>query len=335
VLAIGAFCLLAALSAVASLAAGRNLQLVLYQGTPLMFYPLAALCLAWNLELRADRSTVVRYVALACALAVILGVSRAALAQFAATSQDVPRYIRGDSGSFIAATLVAVMLATRKRLADEVITFAAAAMLIVGALLSEHRSVWLAAALAFALTWLLTPRGRPITRAFVLTGLLAFLLAAGGLILGIDAFSETLDRVLSTADATSVNADYRLAAWDASIDDISDNPLTGLGFGNLFVFYNRGLMYVGAPHNSLINIAWYLGIPGFVLFSVIQGVFAVRSFLSRNTLSRLGWNHSVIFGAWLSLLIVAAFNVILESPVGAIPFWLAIGLPFARADDAK
>lgn len=160
--------------------------------------------------------------------------------------------------------------------------------------------------------------------------MIALVLLVGGVLFQTTALSGTLDRLVSITDTTDVNADYRLAAWDASLDDIGNSPLTGYGFGQLFTFYNRGLQYSGAPHNSLINIAWYLGIPGFLLFAAVQAVFLARVFGRRLAFELQGWSHVLLFGAWLALLIVAGFNVVLESPVGAIPFWLAVGLPFGR-----
>ncbi|MDQ2912012.1 MAG: O-antigen ligase family protein [Chloroflexota bacterium] len=335
VLAVGAFCGFSLLSALFSLIDERELQLVLYQGTPFIYYPLAALCLAWNIDLRKDRSLVVACAAAACSLAVGYGVFHAITGQFFATEQDVPRYLRGDSGTFLAASFVALLLLPPRPLRTEIRMLAPAAALVAGALLSEHRSVWLAAAIALSVSWLVAPRARPAVRASVWLAALVLSLAVGGLLLESDQVSGTLDRILSTADTTTVNADYRLAAWDASLADIGENPLGGSGFGKMFVFYNRGLLYTGAPHNSLVNIAWYLGIPGFLLFVLTQAVFLSRIFRGKRTLETVGWTHVVLFGAWLSLLVVAAFNVILESPVGAIPFWLTIGIPFGAMSSER
>jgi O-antigen ligase/polysaccharide polymerase Wzy-like membrane protein len=328
VLAVGAFCGFSLFSAAFSLIDERELQLVLYQGTPFIYYPLAALCLAWNLDLRKDRSLVIACAAAACFLAVGYGVFHAITGQFFSTEQDVPRYLRGDSGTFLAASFVALLLLRPRPLRTEIRMLAPAAALVAGVLLSEHRSVWLAAAIALLVSWLVAPRTRPVVRASVWLAALVLSLLIGGLLLESDQVGGTFDRILSTADTTTVNADYRLAAWDASLADIGDNPLGGSGFGKTFIFYNRGLLYTGAPHNSLVNIAWYLGIPGFLLFVLTQAVFLARIFRGRRALENVGWIHVVLFGAWLSLLVVAAFNVILESPVGAIPFWLTIGIPF-------
>jgi hypothetical protein len=328
VLAVAAFSAMSALSAAVSLIDGRDLQLVLYQGLPLFYYPLSALCVAWNIDLRSDKALVLRFAVSACILAVGNGLYRAATGQFALTEQDVPRYLRGDSGTFLGASFVALLIQKRRALGSEIWMFCASAALLGGVLLSEHRSVWLATALAFGVTWLLAPSTRSLARASTWAGILVLGLLVGGLLLEADAISGTLDRILSTFDTYSVNANYRLAAWDASLDEVAANPITGSGFGKLFVFYNRGLEYVGAPHNSLVNIAWYLGVPGLAVFLAVQTVFLARVFRRRFDLARHGWSHAAIFGAWLSLIIVAVFNVILESPVGAIPFWLVVGLPF-------
>jgi hypothetical protein len=326
--AVGAFCGFSLISASFSLIRERDLQLVLYQGIPFVYYPLVALCLAWNIDLRKDRPLVVACVSAACALAVGYGAYHALTGQFFATEQDVPRYLRGDSGTFLAATFVGLLLTRPKSLRTEIRMLIPAAALIGGVLLTEHRSVWLAAALALSVSWLVAPRTRLVLRLSVWLAALVLALLVGGLLLESDPVSGTLDRILSTTDTTTVNADYRLAAWDASLSDIADNPLTGSGFGKVFSFYNRGLLYTGAPHNSLVNLAWYLGIPGFVLFALTQAVFLFRIFHGRQSLDHVGWTHVVVFGAWLSLLVVASFNVILESPVGALPFWLTVGLPF-------
>lgn len=156
-LALAPFIGLSALAAALSLVDYRDLQLVLYQATPLFYYPLAGLCLAWNLDLRRDRPLVVGVVAFACALTVGLALIRAANGQFTPTTADVPRYLRGDSGTFLGATFVALLLVGRQTFTNEIRNFAVAGGLMVGVILSEHRSVWLAVAVALPVAWMLAP----------------------------------------------------------------------------------------------------------------------------------------------------------------------------------
>jgi len=318
----------AAVFGLAALMEGADLALVLYQATPFVYYPLAALALAWNVNLATDRVLLIRVALIACGVAVAAGLLSAAQGSFFVTEQGVPRYIRGDSGTFLAAVLVALLLSKADDSRSEIALIGAGAVLFLGVLLSEHRSVWLAAGLAFVAGAALSRTPHVLARAAIWSGLaaIAFLTV---FLFQTDLVSGTIERFLSTADTDSVNSAWRLAAWNAALTDVADSPFVGHGFGEPFVFYFWGHEYVGAPHNSLLNIAWYMGLPGFALFALAQVAFVARLFRDRSRLVAHGWRPAILFAVWVSLLTVAGFNVILESPVGAMPFWLLVGLPFA------
>jgi O-antigen ligase len=312
----------------ASLMGGAPLQVVLYLAIPLVYYPLTALALAWNADLFADRLFLIRVALLTCAVAVMSALLSAAEGSFFVTEQGVPRYLRGDSGTFIGAVFVALLLWKGDALGSELARFAGGTALLSGIVLSEHRSIWVAVGLGYLAGAAMARSRRTIARGAI--WLVLFSVAAMGAIVFMpEIVTPTLDRLASTTDSSSINSAWRLAAWDAAVGQIADSPILGHGFGASFVFFFWGHQYVGAPHNSLINITWYMGIPGLALFALVQGTFVTRLFRHRSLLGERGWYPASIFAAWLTLITVAAFNVILESPVGAVPFWLVVGLPFA------
>ena len=328
---IALFAGLASALCLASLIGGAALQIVLYLAIPLVYYPLTALALAWNADLSADRLFLIRVALFTCAVAVSSGLLSAAQGSFFATEQGVARYIRGDSGTFIAAVFVVLLLSKGGALGSELALFGGGTALLSGIVLSQHRSIWVALGMGYLAGAAMARSRRTIARGAIWLVLLSVAVVGAIVFTGSEIVTSTLDRIASTTDTSSINAAWRLAAWDAAVDQIVDSPILGHGFGASFVFFFWGHQYVGAPHNSLINITWYMGIPGLTLLAVVQGAFVTRVFRHRSLLSQRGWSPASIFAAWLTLITVAAFNVILESPVGAVPFWLVVGLPFASA----
>lgn len=313
--------------------AGRTTALVLRQSV-LFIYPLIALGCAWNIDLTRDRGWVARVALAVCALSLIATAVDVALGgHIARTETGLPRYFAGLSGTFFAAVFIGVLITQgRPTVSSQLLLAGTAVILGVGVILSEHRSIFLGTALGVAAAYLVGGASwRSVSRISLTALTLALLAVAAALYLELgEQVVGTLERVADTADTENVNSAWRLEAWKIALADIVDQPLTGVGLGKPLDVVFQGQVTVVEPHNSIVNIAWHSGLPGVAVFAVSQVAYLARVLRRRRELAVAGWSAPVLVGAWVSLLTVAAFNVILESPIGATAFWLVVGLPFGR-----
>jgi hypothetical protein len=131
------------------------------------------------------------------------------------------------------------------------------------------------------------------------------------------------------------NNEFRRAFWEAFISKTnSTNPIFGRGFGYDFLpafarEYGRGNWEgTRSPHNYFITVYGRMGLVGLLLFSAIA-FLSVRQTIRAAILVRSRRMDAVDFSYWcgaLVLLISGAFGVVLEGPMGAIPFWTFLGL---------
>jgi hypothetical protein len=130
---------------------------------------------------------------------------------------------------------------------------------------------------------------------------------------------------------------FRLAWWSEIVDYTVFGPYfwDGKGFGvNLATadgFQPTADQSLRAPHNSHMTALARMGVPGFVLWLVLQGTFAVM--LLRATLSyrRQGDGLLAAAGAWvlvywMAIMVNTSFDPYLEGPQGGIWFWSLFGI---------
>ena len=135
-------------------------------------------------------------------------------------------------------------------------------------------------------------------------------------------------------DATAHKGDnnlFRTVWWGITINETWDeNPVLGLGFGyDLAKNFVRDY-YADAPddftarspHSILITVFARMGLLGFLAFSTIIGLTIRQSYRLRHSNSPA---FAMICGAWV-LLVSSCFGVVMEGPMGAIPFWVMLGL---------
>lgn len=133
--------------------------------------------------------------------------------------------------------------------------------------------------------------------------------------------------------------EWRLRWWGDILDYTVSGPhfWTGKGFGvNLAdddgyqVEWDNSLR---SPHNGHLTILARAGVPGFLLWVVLQGAFGtflllgfLRSrWVDPERAALLVW----ILAYWVAFLINASFDVFLEGPQGGIWFWSLMGLGMA------
>lgn len=133
------------------------------------------------------------------------------------------------------------------------------------------------------------------------------------------------------------NNRFRAVWWEAVyLETMDGNPLTGLGFGHdlakQFVreyYPEQGEAFdTRSPHNVVLTVFARMGLLGLIPFILIGVLIAWRIIqAARIGLPGLGmWCV-----AWV-ILISACFGVVLEGPMGAVVFWIALGT--ANSSDA-
>jgi hypothetical protein len=129
---------------------------------------------------------------------------------------------------------------------------------------------------------------------------------------------------------------FRLAWWGTIVDYTVFGPhfWLGKGFGvNLADddgYQPTADGSLRAPHNSHLTVLARMGVPGFILWVLLQGAFAiglVRSVLANRRAgdARLAALGGWIFVVWTAMMVNTSFDPYLEGPQGGIWFWTLFG----------
>ena len=133
---------------------------------------------------------------------------------------------------------------------------------------------------------------------------------------------------------------WRLEWWNKIIDYTINGDLfwTGKGYG-INLTEDDGLAGGGetplrSPHNSHLTFLARSGVPGLLLWGAVQLTWLammIQSFVRSQRLNLPEWNaiFAWVVAYWLAFMINASFDVSLEGPMIAIPFWAIFGLGWA------
>ena len=134
--------------------------------------------------------------------------------------------------------------------------------------------------------------------------------------------------------------EFRLRWWAEIIDYTVFGPYiwTGKGFG-INLADDDGFQVTAdgslrSPHNSHLSILARMGVPGLVMWIVLQiafGASLVRAYVRSKRNGFTFWARLDVWLLvyWLGALINMAFDVYLEGPQGGIWFWCLLGLGLA------
>jgi hypothetical protein len=133
---------------------------------------------------------------------------------------------------------------------------------------------------------------------------------------------------------------WRLEWWNKIIDYtfFGEYFWTGKGFGiNLAQddgFLGEWFPDMRAPHNGHLTILARAGVPGLILWTLLQGVFGISLLLAYLRAHRNGqeWWARVdlwILAYWVAFIVNMSFDVYLEGPQGGIWFWSLFGFGMA------
>jgi O-antigen ligase len=144
--------------------------------------------------------------------------------------------------------------------------------------------------------------------------------------------SSPLTRLLSPDRSDQESTDTRLSLWRAGLRMVQTHPVTGVGLGNFKWVVDRydapGENLTHVAHNTYVEVAAELGLPGFVLYvGLLATTYAALNRLRRRTrdLPAADLVHRAAIGlqAGLTGFMVAAFFV---SATQQKLFWLSVFL---------
>jgi O-antigen ligase len=140
--------------------------------------------------------------------------------------------------------------------------------------------------------------------------------------------------------------DWRLNWWN----DIVDYTLfgeyfwKGKGFGVNLADDDGYQVSAGtplrSPHNGHLTILARAGMPGLLLWILLQGTFAVsmlRAYVHARRAGREWWARVDlwILSYWLAFMVNTSFDVFLEGPQGGIWFWSVFGFGLAVLEEQR
>ncbi len=222
---------------------------------------------------------------------------------------------------------------------------------------TQGRGALLSFVVAATVVWLLKPwRTRPSVRVIGVIGGLGFLLAATLMLdlnFGVSATGRAFgpDQLLENIEGSFANTgseagglngtrQWRMEVWNGIIDYTIFGSYfwTGKGYG-INIIDDLGYQLPGDtrnPENSHLTFLARSGVPGLVLWVVLQltwavSVLRVLYFARRTGRPRAAGLMTVLFASWLQCMAFAATGVVLEGPQGGIWFWTIFGFGAAAA----
>jgi O-antigen ligase len=157
--------------------------------------------------------------------------------------------------------------------------------------------------------------------------------------LSLDILSRSLMSVVTESERTDLEntKGWRLNWWRRIWEYTANGPYfwTGKGYG-INLADSDGFQVgtrdepLRSPHNSHLTFLARSGVPGFLLWLLVQGTWAflmARSYVRARTFGGL-WPgiFAWLLAYWLAFMIEAGFDVSLEGPMTGIPFWTIFGL---------
>ena len=138
---------------------------------------------------------------------------------------------------------------------------------------------------------------------------------------------------------------WRLAWWNSIVDYTVHGKYfwTGKGFGLNIAHDDRSVpahSLTRSPHNGHLTILARAGVPGAMLWGLLQLGFALTMLAGFIRAHQLGESlraslFAWVLGYWLAFLVNATFDVYLEGPQGGIWFWCVVGFGFALLGEQR
>ncbi|HEX2862333.1 MAG TPA: O-antigen ligase family protein, partial [Lacunisphaera sp.] len=164
-------------------------------------------------------------------------------------------------------------------------------------------------------------------------------------VVSIGDFSGTRDYRSETSSNKGDNNRFRLVWWrNVAVETLTTSPVLGLGFGadlargfvQEYYFDSTEDFTARSPHNIFLTVFGRMGSLGALALLAIYWVqFRITRRTARATRVDPTWldTHTLQAACWV-IMVSACFGVVLEGPMGAIPFWIMLGLAHHEATRA-
>ena len=240
-------------------------------------------------------------------------------------------------GIYILISLAGVLVAMAGRLLQSRVGWIFAAVMCLGLVLANARSLFVSLAILFILGLgevLVCEkiRFRHLVQTLIAASFLVmlaaflFLRTETGRDFAERSTEELASGVLNSAE--DPNWQFRLSAWKEAWKRFEDYPLAGEGFGSPFTFELLLFENDPRPHNTFLTVLYKMGLIGFLPLVALLIYVVWRGFHSMQCSRE---SRRVVF-LQIVLLTQAAFclfgmgNLLLESPFLASLFWASMGL---------
>ena len=134
------------------------------------------------------------------------------------------------------------------------------------------------------------------------------------------------------------NNRFRLIWWrSVARETMSENPAFGLGFGydlagGFVREYSPEIaeeFSTRSPHNLFVTALGRMGLTGLLLWAGIFTLIVTRTWTALRGDDEI---DATLWSAATMILISSTFGVVLEGPMGALPFWVIVGVAAARSE---
>jgi O-antigen ligase len=251
---------------------------------------------------------------------------------FEETSTGSVRWLSGEYGLY---GLLGVITAAARPLAQRRITLQSSVLLAAAGIvlvLAQHRSGLIALVVTVAATGACVLGARRAARGAMRLLVLAMIGAAVAAIAVHDSYlGDTLARIEHITDPQDVNTAWRLLNWYEVIDGVAAQPW-GHGFTSWDFFFTTYDPLIGS-HNSLLDLAYRIGIPGLLVFLSIPTRLLTDA---RRAVDGSSASAKVLpitaCACVIAVLAYACFNVVLETAYMSILFWIVLGIGAGALD---
>jgi hypothetical protein len=240
-----------------------------------------------------------------------------------------------SSGPYILAALLGSFTLTTSRSIRPALGWLLTAILAVGVLLANARTIYVALALMLLIMVFVgqSAKLRISRRALRLsaTAVLAFACLVWAFMqtkAGAEFVDTTVTELASgTVDyADDANANFRFLAWLEAGQRFVQDPVLGEGFGVPFSF--ELTEFDVRPHNTFLTILYKMGLLGFMPAMVMLAGFQWKGWKSLRMFHQrpgTAFLYAVLLGQ-LVVYLYGSLNLLLESPFLASIFWLSVGV---------
>ena len=267
----------------------------------------------------------------------------------AIVSDDIPLVFTkyGDLAVWIVASILFILFFYNRLNSFRVIIYLVCGLILIIMVGLTNRGGFLALLISIGSSLLFLPLQKKIKILFFLVYIFLNIIIVNGLFSthkNENHFEKIYRRTLSAFFHDSSEGrlkgtvNWRISFWKTLIIKTTFNSnklLLGHGFGpNLAANYKFGLANVRRPnkhpHNYTINIFARTGIIGLLLWVFLNCFYVIKLF------SAYSRSYGIIkkliiwlFCIWLASIINSSFDAYLVGPMGAIPFWIFMGLGFS------